>query len=179
MATTTTPRTARNGAAFLLEDITAEEVFTREDLSEEHIAIGRMVEEFWANEVEPNLPAIRQKKPGVALEVSEKVRQAGTARHLRPGKIRRHGDGPAFRDGGGRSDGPRRIVCRLALRAYRNRVAADFVLRHRAAKTKVSSQTRAAASCWLRMRSPSRSPALTRWLLAPALISAPTASTTS
>lgn len=75
--TTTTPRTARKGAAFLLEEITPEEVFTREDLSEEHTAIGRMVEEFWANEVEPNLPAIRQKKSGVALEVLRKSAKLG------------------------------------------------------------------------------------------------------
>ncbi|HZI55275.1 MAG TPA: acyl-CoA dehydrogenase family protein, partial [Verrucomicrobiae bacterium] len=77
MATTTSPYTARKGAAFLLEDATAEEVFTREDLSEEHIAIGRTVEEFWANEVEPNLPAIRQKKPGVALDVLRKSARLG------------------------------------------------------------------------------------------------------
>jgi alkylation response protein AidB-like acyl-CoA dehydrogenase len=77
MATTTTPHTARSGAAFLLEDVTAEEVFTREDLSEEHIAIGRMVEEFWANEVELNLPAIRQKKPGLALEIMRKSSKLG------------------------------------------------------------------------------------------------------
>ncbi len=77
MATTTTPHTARSGAAFLLEDVAAEEVFTREDLSEEHIAIGRMVDEFWSNEVEPNLPAIRQKKPGVALEVLKKSAKLG------------------------------------------------------------------------------------------------------
>src|SRR5499427_1815618 len=77
MATTTSLYTARKGAAFLLEDVTPEEVFTREDLSEEHIAIERTVEEFWANEVEPNLPAIRQKKPGVALEVLRKSAKLG------------------------------------------------------------------------------------------------------
>src|ERR1700749_668339 len=77
MATTTTPHTARSGAAFLLEDATAEEVFPREDLSDEHIAIGRTVEDFWANEVEPNLSAIRQKKPGVALEVLKKSAKLG------------------------------------------------------------------------------------------------------
>ena len=77
MATTTTPHTARNGAAFLLEDVTAQEIFTREDLSEEHIAIGRTVEDFWANEVEPNLPAIRQKKPGLALEIMRKSAKLG------------------------------------------------------------------------------------------------------
>ena len=101
MATTTSVRAFRKGAAFLLEDTPAEEIFTRERLSEEHIAIERTVEEFWANEVEPNLPAIRQKKPGVALEVTEKVCEAGPAWHFCPGEIRRHGDGPAFCHGGG------------------------------------------------------------------------------
>jgi alkylation response protein AidB-like acyl-CoA dehydrogenase len=77
MATSTTSNAARKGAGFLLEEITPEEIFTRERLSEEHIAIGRTVEEFWANEVEPNLPAIRQKKPGVALEVLRKSARLG------------------------------------------------------------------------------------------------------
>jgi alkylation response protein AidB-like acyl-CoA dehydrogenase len=77
MATTTSIRAFRKGAGFLLEDTPAEEIFTREHLSEEHIAIGRTVEEFWANEVEPNLPAIRQKKPGVALEVLRKSAKLG------------------------------------------------------------------------------------------------------
>jgi alkylation response protein AidB-like acyl-CoA dehydrogenase len=77
MATTTSVREFRKGAAFLLEDIPAEEIFTREHLSEEHIAIERTVEEFWTNEVEPNLPAIRQKKTGVALEVMRKSAKLG------------------------------------------------------------------------------------------------------
>jgi alkylation response protein AidB-like acyl-CoA dehydrogenase len=77
MATTTTSAIARKGAGFLLEDTPAKEIFTRERLSEEHIAIERTVEEFWANEVEPNLPAIRQKKPGVALEVLRKSAKLG------------------------------------------------------------------------------------------------------
>jgi alkylation response protein AidB-like acyl-CoA dehydrogenase len=77
MATTTTSCAARKGCAFLLEEILPQEIFTRERLSEEHIAIARTVEEFWANEVEPNLPAIRQKKAGVALEVLRKSAKLG------------------------------------------------------------------------------------------------------
>jgi alkylation response protein AidB-like acyl-CoA dehydrogenase len=46
-------------------------------LSEEHLAVGRMVDEFWANEVEPNLPAIREKKPGVAMAVLRKSVELG------------------------------------------------------------------------------------------------------
>src|SRR5271167_4263165 len=60
------------GTAFLIEDSAPDDIFTPEDLSEEHLAIGRMVDEFWANEVEPNLPAIREKKAGVALGVLRK-----------------------------------------------------------------------------------------------------------
>jgi alkylation response protein AidB-like acyl-CoA dehydrogenase len=77
MPTTTTFDAARKGAGFLLEEITPEEVFTREDLSDEHRAVGQMVEEFWTNEVEPNLAAIRKKRPGVALEILRKSAKLG------------------------------------------------------------------------------------------------------
>jgi alkylation response protein AidB-like acyl-CoA dehydrogenase len=77
MATATSIHTAKKGAGFLLEEVTPDEIFTREDLSEEHIAIGRTVEDFWANDVEPNLAAIRAKKPGIALEVLHKSAKLG------------------------------------------------------------------------------------------------------
>jgi alkylation response protein AidB-like acyl-CoA dehydrogenase len=77
MATTITVNAARKGMGFLLEEIAPEEIFTREQLSEEHIAIERTVEEFWASEVEPNLPAIRQKKAGVAQEILKKSAKLG------------------------------------------------------------------------------------------------------
>src|SRR5580692_11690093 len=62
-------RKTTKGTAFLIEDSTPDDIFTPEDLSEEHLAVGHMVEEFWTHEVEPNLPAIREKKPGDALSV--------------------------------------------------------------------------------------------------------------
>ncbi len=67
-----TARKTTKGTAFLIEDSEPQDVFTPEDLTEEHLAVGRMVDEFWAHEVEPNLPAIREKKPGVALAVLRK-----------------------------------------------------------------------------------------------------------
>jgi hypothetical protein len=70
-------RKTTRGTAFLIEESTPEDIFTPEDLSEEHLAIGRMVDEFWANEVEPNLPAIREKKPGVAMSVLRKSVELG------------------------------------------------------------------------------------------------------
>ena len=65
------------GSAFLFEDALPTQVFTPEDLTEEHLAIGRMLDEFWASEVEPNLPAIREKKPGAALAVLRKSADLG------------------------------------------------------------------------------------------------------
>jgi alkylation response protein AidB-like acyl-CoA dehydrogenase len=61
-----------SGGAFLIEEFSPGEVFTAEDLSQEHLAIARTVDEFWANDVEPHLQAIRQQKPGIALNVLRK-----------------------------------------------------------------------------------------------------------
>jgi alkylation response protein AidB-like acyl-CoA dehydrogenase len=72
MATLTDIPRKTKGAAFLIEDPLPQYIFTPEDPSEEHLAVGHMVDEFWANEVEPNLPAIRVKTPGLALAVMRK-----------------------------------------------------------------------------------------------------------
>src|SRR6201981_2330146 len=69
------PKTS--GGAFLIEELSPDEVFTAEDLSEEHLAIARTVDEFWANEVEPDLEAIRQQTPGIALNVLRKSADLG------------------------------------------------------------------------------------------------------
>jgi alkylation response protein AidB-like acyl-CoA dehydrogenase len=66
-ATATSPKIS--GGAFLIEELSPDGVFTAEDLSDEHLAIARTVDEFWANDVEPHLEAIRQQTPGVALSV--------------------------------------------------------------------------------------------------------------
>jgi alkylation response protein AidB-like acyl-CoA dehydrogenase len=65
------------GLAFLLEEISPQDIFIPEDLSEEHLAIGRAIDEFWAKEVEPNLPAIRAKQPGLALEILRRSAKLG------------------------------------------------------------------------------------------------------
>ena len=74
---TDSPRNTTKGTAFLMEDSAPQDIFTPEDLSEEHLAVGHMVDEFWANEVEPNLPAIHEKKPGVAMAVLRKSVELG------------------------------------------------------------------------------------------------------
>ena len=71
------PRKTVKGTAFLFEESVPQDIFTPEDLTEEHLAIGHMVDEFWDNEVAPNLPAIREKKPGLALSVLRKSAELG------------------------------------------------------------------------------------------------------
>src|SRR6267154_1509554 len=77
MTATATILPAKKGTAFLTEETAPHEIFTREDLSDEHRAVAQTVDDFWAKEVEPNLPAIRDKKPGVALEVLRKSAALG------------------------------------------------------------------------------------------------------
>lgn len=67
------------GGAFLIEDRSPNEIFTAEDLNDEHLAIARTVDQFWTNEVEPHLDAIRQQTPGVALSVLRRAAELGLA----------------------------------------------------------------------------------------------------
>ena len=67
------------GGAFLIEERLPNEIFTAEDLNEEHLAIARTVDQFWTNDVEPHLAAIRQQTPGVALSVLRKAAELGLA----------------------------------------------------------------------------------------------------
>jgi alkylation response protein AidB-like acyl-CoA dehydrogenase len=71
-----TPLQGRGGA-FLVEDRAPDEIFTAEDLTEEHLAIARTVDQFWTNEVEPNLEAIRKYEPAVAMRVLRKSAELG------------------------------------------------------------------------------------------------------
>jgi len=77
MPPTTVTLPAKKGTSFLLEETAPHEIFTREDLSDEHRAVAQTVDDFWAREVEPNLTAIREKKPGVAREVLRKSAALG------------------------------------------------------------------------------------------------------
>jgi alkylation response protein AidB-like acyl-CoA dehydrogenase len=65
------------GGEFLLRDFAPEEIFTAEDLNEEQQAIGRMVDDFWAKEVVPHLPAIRNLTPGAARAILRKSADLG------------------------------------------------------------------------------------------------------
>jgi alkylation response protein AidB-like acyl-CoA dehydrogenase len=69
------PKTA--GGAFLIEDTAPHQIFTLEDLTEEHLAIGKTAEEFFNNEVQPSLEAIVHMEPGLALKLLRKSAELG------------------------------------------------------------------------------------------------------
>jgi len=77
MATATVSLPKTQGGAFLIEERAPNEIFTPEDFTEEHLAIARTADEFWAKEVEPNIDAIRRLEPGVALRVLRKSAELG------------------------------------------------------------------------------------------------------
>src|SRR6204780_1064218 len=77
MATATVVLPKTKGGAFLIEERTPSEIFTPEDLTPEHLAIGRTVDEFWAKEVGPNVEAIQHHEPGVALACLRKAAELG------------------------------------------------------------------------------------------------------
>jgi butyryl-CoA dehydrogenase len=72
VATTTTAIPKTKGGAFLIESRAAEEIFTPEDFTEEHQAIARATEEFWASEVAPKIEALQHQEPGVGAALLRK-----------------------------------------------------------------------------------------------------------
>jgi alkylation response protein AidB-like acyl-CoA dehydrogenase len=87
MATATSGLPITTGGAFLVEDRAPAEIFTAEDLSEEHLAIGRTVDQFWAKEVEPNQEAIQHHEPGVSRAILRKAADLGLAAIMIPEKF--------------------------------------------------------------------------------------------
>ena len=131
MATTTLTPTKHQGGSFLLAPTTPEEVFTPEDFTDEHRAIARTTEEFFQKEVAPNVDAIQHQEPGLAISILRKSAQLGLTAVIIPEKF-----GGMEMDlvsamivAEGRVE--RRIVLRLARRAYRHRHAAVVDVRHR------------------------------------------------
>ncbi len=64
MATSTLSPAKHQGGSFLLTPTAPQEIFTPEDFTDEHRAIARTTEEFFAKEVAPNLDAIQHQEPG-------------------------------------------------------------------------------------------------------------------
>ena len=137
MATTTVAIPKTKGGAFLIEHSAPEEIFTPEDFTDEHRAIAKTTDEFWQKEVTPHIDEIRHQDHALCA----KILRNPASWDLQPcpaGKIRRHGNGPDIDDGGRRRPGARRLLFRVAWRAYRHRHAASVVVRNGSAEGKVS-----------------------------------------
>src|SRR6266700_5161702 len=74
----------RIGGAFLIENQPAEEVFTPEDLTEEHRAIGRAAREFFDKEVAPHVEAIVHGDRDLAVSLLRKAASLGFEGILTP-----------------------------------------------------------------------------------------------
>jgi len=74
----------RVGGSFLVEEHPAREVFTPEDLTAEHRAIGRAAREFFDNEVAPNVEAIIHGDHDLAIRLLRKAASLGFEAILTP-----------------------------------------------------------------------------------------------
>ena len=72
------------GGAFLIEEQTAGEVFTPDDLTDEHRAIARTAREFFDREVTPNSDAIQHGDRDLAVTVLRKAASLGLESILTP-----------------------------------------------------------------------------------------------
>jgi len=80
MATVAVPnKTKLIGGSFLIEEHTTDQVFTPEDLTDEHKQIVRTTEEFAKNEILPNTEKIEHKDFAVTRELIRKACEIGIA----------------------------------------------------------------------------------------------------
>jgi len=78
MATVAVPnKTKLKGGSFLIEEHTTEQVFTLEDLSEEHQQIVQTTQDFAKNEILPNAEKIEHKEFAVTRELIRKACEIG------------------------------------------------------------------------------------------------------
>jgi butyryl-CoA dehydrogenase len=77
MATAALPKTKLTGGSFLIDEHNMDDVFTVEDLSEEHRQIVQTTQEFARNEIVPNLERIEHKEFAVTRELIRKACEIG------------------------------------------------------------------------------------------------------
>jgi len=65
------------GGSFLIESRLPEEVFTPEDIGEEHRLIAQTAQEFVESEIVPRIKDIEEKKPGILRELLKKAAELG------------------------------------------------------------------------------------------------------
>ncbi len=77
MGIATASETRIRGGSFLIERRTPEEVFTPEDLTDQHRLIAQTAQEFTEKEILPRVKEIEDKKPGILRELLKKAAELG------------------------------------------------------------------------------------------------------
>jgi alkylation response protein AidB-like acyl-CoA dehydrogenase len=77
MATAVAPKTRLSGGGFLIQEQPLEDVFTLEDLTDEHRQIAQTTQEFAKNEILPNAEKIEHKEFAVTRELLRKACEIG------------------------------------------------------------------------------------------------------
>ncbi|MGC2331265.1 MAG: acyl-CoA dehydrogenase family protein [Candidatus Acidiferrales bacterium] len=77
MATTPVSQDLNRGGAFLVASISAEEVFTPADLTDDQRLLGHTLEEFLAKEIVPHIPELEKHKEGLMKELVRKAGEVG------------------------------------------------------------------------------------------------------
>lgn len=71
------PSVTSQGGGFLIEARKPQDVFTPEDLTDQHRLVGRTAEDFVNREIVPNLRAIEEKQPGLLRDLLKKASDLG------------------------------------------------------------------------------------------------------
>src|SRR5438552_2224992 len=79
MATAVVPRAKLTGGSFLIEEHNIDQVFTLEDLTDEHQQIAQTTQEFAKNEIVPNIEKIEHKDFSVTRALIRKACEIGIA----------------------------------------------------------------------------------------------------
>jgi len=74
---TATPKSVIKGGSFLIERRQPEEIFTPEDLTDQHRLIAQTAQEFVDQEIVPRLKEIDEKQPGLLRELLRKAADVG------------------------------------------------------------------------------------------------------
>jgi len=78
MATATAiPKTLIKGGSFLIEQRLPEDVFTPEDITDQHVLIRQTTKDFMEQEVLPRAKELEQKQPGLLRELLQKAAELG------------------------------------------------------------------------------------------------------
>jgi alkylation response protein AidB-like acyl-CoA dehydrogenase len=77
MATTAVLQTKISGGSFLLEGRKTDEIFTPEDITEQHLLIGQTAEEFAVNEIVPNIEKMEHKDFSITRDLLKKAGELG------------------------------------------------------------------------------------------------------